>query len=146
MEREDLIAHLTAWCDGIDPATGAPLPPDHPAQRTDTLRVLQAALGVITRPDPALGPAGDPPTAVNPPRGVAAPTNAGRPWSDAEDTRLAAAHQAGSAIAALARAHERTRGAITARLVRLGRIEAPPGMRLRGEPPSAAAHAKSTLD
>ncbi|MFO1282449.1 MAG: hypothetical protein U1F51_08255 [Burkholderiales bacterium] len=60
--------------------------------------------------------------------------------------RLAAAHQAGSAIAELARAHERTRGAITAHLVRLGRIETPPGMRLRGEPPSSAAHATSSLD
>ena len=47
MEREDLIAHLTAWTDGVDPATGAPLPSDHPAQRADTLRVLLAAVGAL---------------------------------------------------------------------------------------------------
>ena len=40
---------------------------------------------------------------------------------------------AGSTIGALAVQMERTRGAITARLVKLGKIEAPPGLRLRGE-------------
>ena len=50
----------------------------------------------------------------------------------AEDALLEQAHAAGMRIAELARAHERTSGAITARLVRLGRIESPPGLRLRG--------------
>ena len=35
-------------------------------------------------------------------------------------------------VAELARAHERTPGAITARLVKLGLIAMPPGLRLRG--------------
>ena len=43
MEREDLIRHLAGWRDGVDPATGALLPPDHPAQRPDFLRVVCAA-------------------------------------------------------------------------------------------------------
>ena len=113
MEREDLLRQLAAWRDGVDPATGAMLAPDHPAHRVDFLRLVCAAID-------ALGAA---------PPGRA---NAGRPWSPTEDALLTQAHQAGMTIAELARAHERTPGAITARLVKLGLIALPPGMRLRG--------------
>ena len=121
MEREDLIRSLAAWRDGVDPATGAPLAPDHPAQRTDFLRVVCAAID-------ALGALG----------AIAASgrANAGRPWSPSEDGLLTHAHRAGMSIAELSRAHERTPGAITARLVKLGLIEMPPGLRLRGTPSS----------
>jgi DNA helicase-2/ATP-dependent DNA helicase PcrA len=51
-----------------------------------------------------------------------APLRHGRSWSAEEDDRLRAAFQAGHAIAAIASAHERKVGAITARLVRLGLI------------------------
>lgn len=127
MDREAVIAHLRAWADGVDPSTGATLPPDHPGQQPATLRVVFAALGML---------AADHPTSVarnrEPPLALAA-RNAGRPWSGADDATLAAAFDAGSTIGALAVQMERTRGAITARLVRLGKIEAPPGFRLRGD-------------
>ncbi len=127
MEREDLLRHLSAWRDGIDPATGAALPPDHPAQRTDFLRVACAAIDALAsapgaRPLPA----------------QAGRANAGRPWSAAEDALLAQAHAAGLGVAELARAHERTPGAITARLVKLELIALPAGMRLRGMPAQAS--------
>ncbi len=51
-----------------------------------------------------------------------APARHGLSWSADEDDRLRAAFQAGDAIAAIASAHERKIGAITARLVRLGLI------------------------
>jgi len=51
-----------------------------------------------------------------------APLRHGLSWSAAEDDRLRAAFHAGDAIAAIASAHERKIGAITARLVRLGLI------------------------
>jgi ATP-dependent DNA helicase UvrD/PcrA len=51
-----------------------------------------------------------------------APLRHGLSWSADEDDRLRAAFQAGGAIAAIASAHERKTGAITARLVRLGLI------------------------
>ena len=120
MEREDLIRQLAGWRDGVDPVTGAPLPPDHPAHRTDFLRVVCASID-------ALGA-----------MPVSGRANAGRPWSPSEDGLLTQAHQAGMTIAELARAHERTPGAITARLVKLGLIELPPGMRLRGTPAAQA--------
>jgi DNA helicase-2/ATP-dependent DNA helicase PcrA len=51
-----------------------------------------------------------------------APPRHGLSWSPDEDDRLRAAFQAGAAIAAIASAHQRKIGAITARLVRLGLI------------------------
>ena len=45
-----------------------------------------------------------------------APLRHGLSWSAGEDERLRAAFQAGEAIAAIAAAHERKTGAVTARL------------------------------
>lgn len=127
MDRETVIAHLRAWADGVDPATGAVLPPDHPGQQPATLRVVFAALALLTAEPPPVSGRGR-----EPQLGFAA-RNAGRPWSAADDAALATAFDSGSTIGALAVQMERTRGAITARLVKLGKIEAPPGLRLRGE-------------
>lgn len=128
MEREDLLRHLSGWRDGIDPASGATLPPDHPAQRTDFLRVVCAAIDAIGAPRPreSVDAGSGMHTALR------ARANAGRPWSASEEALLVQAHDAGMTIAELARAHERTTGAITARLVKVGRIAMPPGLRLRG--------------
>ena len=135
MEREDLVRHLAGWRDGIDPASGTALPADHPAQRTDFLRVVCSAIDALSSaPMPASAP---PRTALR----NAGRANAGRPWSAAEDALLEQAHAAGMRVAELARAHERTTGAITARLVKLGRIEPPPGLRMRGEPMAASGAA-----
>ncbi len=52
------------------------------------------------------------------------PAKAGKPWADDEDQRLVAAFQAGTPVAELARAHERSTGAINSRLVHLGLVQA----------------------
>ena len=128
MDRETVLHHLRAWADGVDPSTGLTLPPDHPAQRPDTLRVVFAALALLSSPAPA-GP-----EVAGATRPLASgPRNAGRAWSADDDATLASGFDAGETIGALAGRLERTRGAISARLVRLGKIEAPPGLRLRGE-------------
>lgn len=121
MEREQLLRALAAWRDGIDPLHGSVLPPDHPAQRADFLRVVCAAIDAIARSDFAHRSAGSTGRA-----------NAGRPWSPSEDALLTQAHAAGMSVAELARAHGRTNGAITARLVKLELIAMPSGLRLRG--------------
>jgi hypothetical protein len=128
MDRESVIAHLRAWADGADPRTGEALPPDHPGQRPDTLRVVFAALALIEGDRHVQAASPSAPRTL----GLAA-RNAGRPWSAADDEALVAQFDAGATIGALALQMERTRGAITARLVKLGKIEAPPGLRLRGE-------------
>ena len=128
MDRGQVVSQLRAWADGVDAATGQPLAADHPGQRPDTLRVIFAALALLEDEHDAERR----PAATHRALGLAA-RNAGRPWSGAEDDALCAAFDAGAAIAALAVQLERTRGGITARLVKLGKIEAPPGLRLRGD-------------
>lgn len=133
MDREAVIAHLRAWADGVDPRTGEALAADHPAQRPDTLRVVFAALAFLD---------GERGTTLAQPRALGlAARNAGRPWSAHDDQALIEAFDAGASVGALAVQMERTRGAITARLVKLGKIEAPPGLRLRGESASSATFA-----
>lgn len=128
MDRETVLHHLRAWADGVDPSSGAALAPDHPGQRPDTLRVVFAALALLQPAQAAIA------SSVEANRQSAGPRNAGRPWSTDDDTTLANGFDAGEAIGALAVQLERTRGAINARLVKLGKIEPPPGLRLRGEP------------
>jgi hypothetical protein len=129
MDRETVLHHLRAWADGVDPATGLTLPPDHPGQRPDTLRVVFAALALLSSSSSAIASGGG----TNRPF-AGGPRNAGRPWSADDDATLASGFDAGEKVDALAARLERTRGAINARLVRLGKIEPPPGLRLRGEP------------
>jgi len=128
MDREAVLHHLRAWADGVDPSTGQALPSDHPGQQPQTLRVIFAAVALLE------GAAESAPTPSSraPSTG---PRKAGRPWSNDEDEALSVGFDAGETIGALAAKLERTRGAISARLVKLGKIEAPPGLRLRGNGP-----------
>ena len=50
------------------------------------------------------------------------PAKAGKGWATDEDEQLAQAFDAGTAIKELAITHERSRGAIRARLMKLGKI------------------------
>ncbi|HVE50831.1 MAG TPA: hypothetical protein VNG69_14605 [Casimicrobiaceae bacterium] len=127
MDRETVIRHLRAWAEGVDPRSGDMLAADHPAQRPDTLRVVFATLTLLEGERNGSGM-----QSTHRTLGLAA-RNAGRPWSANDDESLIASFDAGATIGALAVQMERTRGAITARLVKLGKIEAPPGLRLRGE-------------
>lgn len=51
------------------------------------------------------------------------PANRGKPWSPADDERVSTGFQAGIEPAGIAREVGRTRGAVVARLVRLGLME-----------------------
>jgi hypothetical protein len=51
------------------------------------------------------------------------PPNSGTPWSEAEDRKLVAAFDLGSTELQIAAAHQRTPGAIHARLIKLGKLE-----------------------
>ena len=61
------------------------------------------------------------------------PRNAGKTWTSEEDERLLAGFDGGTAVEALAVAHERTRAGIEARLVKHGRlaVEQAPAARIR---------------
>ena len=52
------------------------------------------------------------------------PAKTGEPWTEEEDRKLLASFDAGRALQELAAAHERTMGAVRARLLKYGRINA----------------------
>lgn len=52
------------------------------------------------------------------------PPKTGEPWTEEEDRRLLAAFDSGRALQELAAAHQRTMGAVRARLLKYGRINA----------------------
>ena len=105
---------LEALAQGVDPRTGEAFSEDGPLSSPHVVRALYAGIRAIER-------------------GTAQPTrrhqpslgfeNAGQLWTADEETRLTAEYDRGTTIAALAQAHKRTRGSITSRLVRLGRME-----------------------
>jgi hypothetical protein len=130
MEMQTAVHIIGTLAQGIDPHTGEQFPTDSPYQHPDTVRALfqaaQALSGI---------PGGRSRAAAS---GI--PENAGKPWNDEEDKVLAAAFDAGKPIPELAREHRRTRAAIQARLVRLGRIEPSADMpRYRNLLPTAQA-------
>ena len=136
MDRDTVMRQLRAWADGVDPSTGESLPPEHPGQRPESLRVVFAALALLQAQQVIVAPV------VSETDGGGRPRNAGRPWTPDDDVKLVKAFDSGEAIGALASRMERTRGAISARLVKLGKIELPPGLRLRGEASASRAIAR----
>ena len=117
MERERAVQIIQALADGIDPATGAIFPADSVYQRADIVRALYFAIHSLSNPVRAKAS-----TAQD--NDKSAPANAGRPWSQEEDLRLGQAFDAGKSVETLAEEHKRSRWAVEARLVRLGKIPA----------------------
>jgi len=116
MERDKALGILKALADGIDPRTGEPFPVDSPYQDSDTVRALYYA--VQTLENPARTGERSAPQKNQ-------PENAGRPWSDEEEAQLRQAFESGKTVLDLAQEHKRSRIAIEARLVKLGKISAP---------------------
>jgi hypothetical protein len=96
---------------GVDPATGEVLANDSPLNDPHVIRALFIAAKAL---EMMSGKAT---------RSAATPGNAGKSWSDEEDQRLVAGFDAGTPVAALARTHERSAGAITSRLIKLCRLQ-----------------------
>jgi hypothetical protein len=139
MERQTAAHIIGTLAQGIDPHTGEKLPADDPCQHPDTVRALfQAvqALSDIPAARSRRGAAGIQ-DASSPASSSASSSNAGKPWADEEDQALAAAFEAGKPVPELAREHRRTRAAIQARLVRLGKLEPTADMRFRYPMPAA---------
>lgn len=106
-QARQLIALLA---DGVDPDSGELLPDEHLLNRPRVLRaMLMAAQALAHRAQADARPA---------------PAKAGAPWSDEEDQRLGEEFDQGLSLAELMKAHQRSRGAISARLARLGRAQA----------------------
>jgi hypothetical protein len=113
MEREQTLKILNALANGVHPATGEVFAPDSPYQHPDTVRALFEAVraldsGHATQPA-ANGSSSGMPNFVR--------------WTREEEERLAAGFDAGKSSAELAKLHNRSRAAIEARLLKLGKID-----------------------
>lgn len=110
MDDKKAIEIIKILADGIDPSTGEVFPADSPYQNVDIVRALhtaEEALKRVSKIDSRI-------------RNL--PERAGKPWETEESNLLAERFGKGMSIAEIAKAHNRTKGAIASRLVRLGKI------------------------
>jgi hypothetical protein len=116
---------LKSLADGRDPATGEQFPPNSPYPQADPVRALFMAVDALDNSArrarrQTLRPEGAPQRPIDPNR-----PKIGASWSPEEEQQLRDAFAAHKPIPEIAATHGRTQGAITARLVKLGLIEAP---------------------
>lgn len=109
MTPEEARHIVQGLASGIDATTGEVLLEGGPLSQAHVIRALFLAARALEQ---AAAKAARP-----------LPGQAGKPWSEEEDQRLATSFDAGTPVAELARIHARSRGAITSRLVRLGRMQ-----------------------
>lgn len=102
---------IDALAKGIDPETGEILPSQSTLNSPQVIRALFVAVSALER---AIRLAD---------RDNSLPKNAGRSWSDEEDKQLLVIFDSGTPVKEIAARHGRTLGAITSRLVRLGKIK-----------------------
>ena len=119
MDREQTLRILNALANGVHPATGEKFAADGPYQHPDTVRALFAAMRAM---EGGTAVAASAPAAER--RPALPQSGAGSRWSPEEDQRLASAFDTGRTTDEIARAHNRSRAAIEARLVRLGKMDA----------------------
>lgn len=108
LEAKRIIESLAK---GIDPETGEILPPQSTLNSPPIIRALFVAGQALDS------------AAKRAERNNSLPGMAGRPWGEEEDQALLAIFDSGASIKDIAAKHGRTPGAITSRLVRLGRIK-----------------------
>ncbi len=136
MNEQRALAILSALADGVNPITGEVFPADSPYQSVEIVRALVLVTRMLesknrTRPRTNL------------------PSNAGKPWNDAEDERLLREFDGGQPLEKLAEMHGRTVAGIQARLERHGRVKAgqsgvnPSRMRWQQRPPQRNGAAAS---
>ena len=102
---------IDALANGIDPETGETLPSQSTFNSPQVIRALFVAVSALDK------------AARRADRDTALPKNAGRSWSDEEDKQFLVIFDSGTPVKEIASRHGRTLGAITSRLVRLGRIK-----------------------
>jgi hypothetical protein len=118
MNKEQTLRILNALANGIHPATGEKFGADSPYQHPDTVRALFEAMRAVegSGAAPALTPAERRPAMPE--------SGSGSRWTSEEEQRLVGSFDNGRTVDELARAHNRSRAAIEARLVRLGKMDA----------------------
>ena len=102
---------LVALADGVNPATGELLPAEDVCNQPEVIRALHTVLNTLRN-----APSAPKKTRLE---------NAGKTWSPEEDDALREEFRQGMKVSQIAKLHIRSRGAITARLVRIGEVSNP---------------------
>ena len=113
MEREHALKILNALANGVHPATGEVFAAESPYQHPDTVRALFEAVRAMESGGAASAPR----------ERKELPANTFVRWTSEEEDRLAAGFDAGKTSAELAQLHNRSRAAIEARLLKMGKID-----------------------
>jgi hypothetical protein len=114
MEIQEALNVVRKLASGLNPETGEAAASDSMYQHPQAVRALHCAIAALEfqqereRTRRFL------------------PANAGKMWSDQEDTQICEELRNGINFEGIAKAHNRTVGSIIARLVRLGKISAAP--------------------
>lgn len=112
MDSAQALAVVRSLANGVDPESGEVFPAESTYQRPQIVRALYEAATALERIDRFDR------------RRSQMPPKTGEPWTEEEDRKLLAAFDAGRALQELAAAHQRTMGAVRARLLKYGRINA----------------------
>jgi hypothetical protein len=112
MDQAQALAIVRSLANGVDPESGEVFAQESAYQRPQVVRALYEAAAALERIERFER------------RRSQMPQKTGEPWSEEEDRKLLAAFDAGRALQELAAAHERTMGAVRARLLKYGRINA----------------------
>lgn len=121
MELQIARQIIDTLAQGIHPVTGEAMPEDSPYNAPPVIR----ALHVVSR---ALEAAAAQPAPAESARARRnAPPNAGKAWTAQEDAALETAFDAGIPLRQVAQELGRTQFAVEQRLVKLGKVTAPPG-------------------
>ena len=112
MDQAQALAVVRSLANGVDPESGEVFPAESAYQRPQIVRALYEAATALERAERFER------------RKAQLPQKTGEPWSEDEDRKLLAAFDAGRALQELAASHERTMGAVRARLLKYGRINA----------------------
>jgi len=119
MERDQALRVLNALANGVHPVTGEVFPADSPYQSPDTVRALFEAVRCLEGSNPT-----PPQPTVQKENTGSVPANTFVRWTQQEEQRLVAGFDAGKSTAELAKLHNRSRAAVEARLLKLGKIDA----------------------
>jgi hypothetical protein len=112
MDTNKLIKILRSLADGIDPYTGEIFENGSPYNHPDTVRALYKAIELFK----------DSYSNTKKEEEKYLPEWVGEKWTKEEDIELLREFEEKISISELAKIHGRTRGAITSRLIKLGKI------------------------
>lgn len=122
MELQNARQIIETLAQGIHPVTGEVMPEDSPYNAPPVIRALFAVAQALEAQAPA----------ARATRRGTPPINAGKPWGDAEDSKLIVDFENGVDLTTIARDLGRTRFGVEQRLIKLGKIAPPTAAALAG--------------